>query len=213
MQTYSTNDLVFLGKQVAAGKYVARTTCILAVILSLCVGIGIGSFTTSGGGFASGEIERPLEQGSSTLESVGTNKQMEQNIKQHEAEVLQDPMNPEAWAHLGNLYYDTQQAQKAIDAYNKSLALRPNDVSVIVDCGVMYRELKMFDNALENFTKALTIDPKHETALFNSGVVLYFDLNRKADAKKVWEQLLSINPNAKTPTGAPVSTMIGELAF
>ena len=122
----------------------------------------------------------------------------------------QDPKNLEAWEHLGNLYFDANEPQKAVNAYNKALEIDPNNTSVLVDCGVMYRETKQFDKSLEYFQKALRIDPKHEFALFNSGIVLYHDLNRKAEALEIWRTLVKVNPDAKAPSGELVSTMLKD---
>jgi tetratricopeptide (TPR) repeat protein len=76
----------------------------------------------------------------------------------------------------------------------------------------MYRELKDFDKALEYFQKALKIDPKHEHALFNSGVVLFFDLKRKDDGLKMWRALVEVNPGAKAPSGELVSKLIQDMS-
>ena len=83
---------------------------------------------------------------------------------------------------------------------------------MLVDCGVMYRQAKNFDNALEYFKKALAIDPEHQNALFNSGIVLYFDLDRKEEALNAWRKLVKINPNAKTPSGDLVTKLITDLS-
>ena len=210
---YSSKDYEFLGKQVAAGKFVNRTTCILAVVLALLIGIVVGRYLfPHDSGQAAREQKRPLAGQSQIAGAVTPNKQVLDSILQHEKDVSIDPTNVEAWEHLGNLYYDVGEAAKAVNAYNKALELKPGNPSVLVDCGVMYRELKEYDKSLEYFKKALAINPKHEQALFNSGVVLFFDLKRKEEALDVWRNLLKVNPDAKTPTGEPVSKLIQDLS-
>ena len=152
--------------------------------------------------------KRPLGEKSNIAAAVNPNKQLFDSILQHEEELRRDPKNAESWEHLGNLYFDANDPGKAVNAYLKALELNPGNTSVLVDCGVMYRELRQYDKALEFFKKALAIDPKHEFALFNSGIVLYHDLDRKDEAMEAWRALVAINPNAKAPSGELVSDMI-----
>jgi cytochrome c-type biogenesis protein CcmH/NrfG len=113
-----------------------------------------------------------------------------------EAAVLADPKNRAAWADLGNEYFDSHQAQKAVDAYGKALALKPGDPNILTDQGVMYRQLGQFDNALANFQKANKLDPSHVQSLFNIGVVYANDLNKPEEAAKAWNKVLAAAPNS-----------------
>jgi len=216
MQQYTSKDYEFLGKQVASGQYVSRTTFLLALVLALLVGMCLGRYVfpyaalTAGG---EGGDKRPFGQGSSVMaDAVNPNKQLLQSIFQHEEDLRKNPDDAEAWEHLGNLYFDAEEPEKAIRAYNRALELKPANTSVLVDCGVMYRQVKDFDNALKYFQKALELDPKHQNALFNSGIVLYFDLNKKDEALNTWRKLVKINPGAKTPSGEPVTKLITDLS-
>jgi cytochrome c-type biogenesis protein CcmH/NrfG len=126
-----------------------------------------------------------------------------------EAMVAQDPKNVKAWVQLGNDYFDTHQAQKAIDAYSKALELQPNDPNVLTDQGVMYREVGQYDKALANFEKANQADPSHVTSLFNQGVVWAYD---KKDAKKataIWQRVMQAEPNG--PNGMKARQAIADL--
>lgn len=209
---YSAKDYEFLGRQVAAGKFVARNTFLLSILLAVVLGGIAGRMTAEGsGGFAGGEEQRPLTQNGQGMTGNILAKEAMASILQHEEEGRKNPNNAENWEHLGNLYYDSNEPAKAIQAYEKHLALNPKNVSVIVDCGVMYRELKNFDKALELFRKAKMLDSKHEVAHFNEGIVLYHDLGRKEEGLTMWRKLLALNPQAKAPNGAPVAEMIKTL--
>ncbi|MGB3222303.1 MAG: hypothetical protein WBB23_05830, partial [Desulforhopalus sp.] len=48
-----------------------------------------------------------------------------------EAEVTANPENFQSWVRLGHLYYDTDQPEKAIAAYNKSLELHSGDANLL----------------------------------------------------------------------------------
>ena len=92
-------------------------------------------------------------------------------IAEAEKIVAKDPKNLNAWLSLGNDYFDTEQAQKAINAYGKVLEIEPNNPNVLTDQGVMYRKVGWYDKALANFEKAQKLDPKHLQSLYNIGVV------------------------------------------
>lgn len=208
---YSSKEYELLGKQVAAGQYVSRSTFVLSLILALLLGMCLGRYVFPHQS-DSGEIgqKRPLGQGSDMAAAVAPNQQLLQSIFQHEEDVRRDPSNVEAWEHLGNLYYDVGEAQKSVNAYNKALELNPRNTNVLVDCGIMYLQLAQPGKAVEYFDRALSLDPKHENALFNKGVVLYHHLNKKGEGIAIWRSLVAINPGFKTPSGQLVSTMVEE---
>ncbi|MEW6593927.1 MAG: tetratricopeptide repeat protein [Thermodesulfobacteriota bacterium] len=128
-----------------------------------------------------------------------------------EREVAANPNNGEAWTQLGHLYFDSNQPQKAIKAYTRSLAINPNDANVLTDLGVMYRSNNEPKKAIESFDKAIAVDPRHETARFNKGVVLLYDLKDKEGAIKIWEELVALNPLAAGPSGQPVKEILAEV--
>jgi tetratricopeptide (TPR) repeat protein len=207
---YSSKELEFLGKQVAEGRCIARSVFWLALLLALLAGVGIG-YLLSPSGNSGREVtdRRPLSE--SGAADMGKNKELLQHIFQHEEGVRKNPDDVDAWKSLGNLYFDAGEPEKSIKAYNRALELKPGDADVLVDCGVMYRALKQYDTALEYFRKALAANPRHEHALFNSGIVLYFDLDRREEALTAWRSLARINPEAKAPNGDTLVDMIEKL--
>lgn len=121
------------------------------------------------------------------------------------------PDNVNAWTQLGHLYFDIAQYEKAIQAYEKSLALDPSRPDVWTDLGVMYRRTGDPTQAVKCFDRALSIDAGHETALFNKGVVLMHDIKDLNAALQAWEKLVQVNPDAQTPDGRKVKTMIEQV--
>lgn len=117
-------------------------------------------------------------------------------IAEAEKVVAQDPKNLNAWISLGNDYFDTDQAQKAINAYGKALELQPDNPNVLTDQGVMFRKLGWFDKAAANFEKAYKLDPKHLQSLFNLGIVYSIDLKQPDKARAVWTKYLQMDPNS-----------------
>lgn len=121
------------------------------------------------------------------------------------------PKDVNAWTQLGHLYFDTGQYEKAVQAYEKSLELDSSRPDVWTDLGVMYRRTGNPTRAVECFDRALSIDSGHETALFNKGVVLMHDIKDSRAAIEAWEKLVQINPNAQTPDGRTVKSMVEQL--
>ena len=122
-----------------------------------------------------------------------------------------DPRDAGGWTALGHFYFDTDQSHKAIEAYEKALSLDEKQPDVWTDLGVMYRRHGEPRKAVEAFDHALEINAGHQIALFNKGVVMMHDLNDPAGALKAWQDLLTINPEAKTPDGQSLKMLVEEL--
>lgn len=161
--------------------------------------------TPAGVGAAKVATDQPAAQ-SGKLDAEQT-----QHLLQLELEVQKNPQNVEAWTNLGHLYYDSDQVEKAITAYNKSLALVPNNADVLTDLGVMYRRAGNPRQAIASFDRAIQVNAKHETARFNKGIVLLYDLKDQAGAIAAWQGLVSLNPMATAPNGQLVSEIIKEI--
>lgn len=125
------------------------------------------------------------------------NADLQAQIARLEALVRTDAKNHDAWVSLGNAYFDSHQAARAVEAYGKALVLKPEDPNVLTDQGVMYRELQQYDKALANFQKASKLDPKHTQSLFNQGVVLAFDLKKPEEAAKAWNRVIAVAPESQ----------------
>jgi tetratricopeptide (TPR) repeat protein len=133
------------------------------------------------------------------------------HIRDLEMATAAKPGDSGQWVELGNLYFDTHQAQKSIVAYEKAIALGVASPDVWTDLGIMQREAGQPQKALASFDAALKLSPRHENALYNKGVVLLHDTGDKAGAAAAWGRLLEINPGAKTPDGRPLSGIVTEL--
>jgi len=100
---------------------------------------------------------------------------------------------------LGNTYFDSNMYPESIEAYEKSLALKPGDPNVLTDLGVMYRRNGRSDEAVKRFRMAAQADPTHFQSRMNLGVVLFYDFNDAAGARKALESVLKLStqgPNA-----------------
>lgn len=109
-----------------------------------------------------------------------------------------EPTNHEAWALLGNAYFDADMPVEAIAAYNKALEINPDDTNILNDQGAMYRQKGEFANALANFEKAVKIDPNNLESVYNSGYVYAFDLNNIPKALQIWKRYLELDNASET---------------
>jgi tetratricopeptide (TPR) repeat protein len=163
--------------------------CVVSLVVGFLLGFLIGSSSNAG---------KSAPASASIPSGAGSPTDYTSRIAEAEKIVAQDPKNLNAWLSLGNDYFDTEQAQKAINAYGKVLEIEPNNPNVLTDQGVMYRKVGWYDKALANFEKAQKIDPKHLQSLYNSGVVYAVDLKDHVKARPYWKKILEIDPNSAT---------------
>ena len=191
------------------GQYVKKETLYLVSLLALAVGFFGGVV------FGVYKSETPLPGHSSSpgqSSMVQTpNPDLSNMIAVLEKEVASNPNNVTAWIELGNNYFDTDQYDKAIGAYQRSLEIQPNNANVLTDMGVMYRRSGKPQEAIKAFDKAMEVDPKHEVSRFNKGVVLLHDLQDTQGAIEAWEDLMKVNPFALTPSGQSVDQMVTQM--
>jgi tetratricopeptide (TPR) repeat protein len=104
----------------------------------------------------------------------------------------------ETWKELGNVYFDSDQAELAIKAYERALALKPDDADILNDQGAMYRQTGDFGRAAANFEKAVTLAPHSLESLYNGAYVYAFDLNDIPKALVMWQRYLELESKSET---------------
>jgi len=197
--------------------YVKKETLLLVSIITLVIGfLGGIVLTLYKTGSNSGTNSSSQNSVMSQMQATGkteadSNKIITSEIAELEKKTISSPDDVEAWTRLGDLYFDSSNYDKAIMAYGQSLRLKPENADVLTDLGVMYQRSGHPDEAIKNFDKAIAVNPRHETSRFNKGIVLLHDLNDKQGAVKTWEELVKLNPSAKTSSGKLVSEMIQQL--
>lgn len=166
---------------------------ILIVVVALIVGL-LGGFLI----FNISNSGKGRQETSSIPSGTGSPTDYARRIAEAEKIVAQEPKNLNAWISLGNDYFDTEQSQKAINAYGKALEIDPNNPNVLTDQGIMFRKMGWYDKALANFEKAQKIDPNHLQSLFNMGIVYASDLKQSDKAIAAWSKYLKQDPNSAT---------------
>lgn len=186
--------------------YVKTENMFLLVLVALAVGFITGVVFS-----AYRSSSSPAVSGNSPAASAPMTRQQQDTLAALIQATQTTPDNVNAWTQLGHFYFDSGQHQEAIGAYKKALALDGKRPDVWTDLGVMYRRSGDPGQAIASFNRAIELNQSHEIAFFNKGVVLMHDMNDPKAALDAWESLLRINPQAKTPSGQPVRTLVKEL--
>lgn len=127
------------------------------------------------------------------------------------ARLRDQPDDVEGWIMLGRTYAIMRRFDEAKGAYEKVLALVPENAELITDYAdivAMTNNGSLMGKPLELINKALRLDPKNPKALALAGTA-EFEQNRFAQAAAYWEQLLALIP-AESELGQSVSSSIAE---
>jgi len=84
--------------------------------------------------------------------------------------------------------------EEAIEYFDQSLALDPNNADVWYSKGTVLYELKQYEEAINCLDRSLTLDPNNDNAWYYKGAILY-ELGRYEEAINCFDQLLALNPN------------------
>jgi cytochrome c-type biogenesis protein CcmH/NrfG len=171
---------------------------ILLIIISLLVGFIFGAVT----GILYVSKEGPHGHGPAAPPSGGAPPEpskvvSSEDIGRYEGVLKTDPNNFEALVSLGNLYFDSNQYQKAIDVYARALKIQPKNSDVRTDMALMYRNLKDYDRAIKELKEAAAQDPKHVNSRYNLGVILLHDKKDFKGTIAAWEDYLKVEPNGE----------------
>lgn len=123
----------------------------------------------------------------------------------------ENPEDAKAWASLGNLYFEVDQHQDAIKAYEKSLALEPAQPGVMTDMGTLYRKAGQPKKAIEIYNRVIAQNPSFETAYYNKWVVLFHDLHDREGGIKALEDLLKVSPDARVSENESVKEFLERI--
>ncbi|MEG4016895.1 tetratricopeptide repeat protein [Microcoleus sp. S36b_A2] len=87
-----------------------------------------------------------------------------------------------------------QDAEAALQAFNKSIQLNPNNADSFYLRGNANYDLKKYQEAIADYSQAIALNPKYFKAYFNRGLARN-DFNDKRGAIEDYTQVLKIQPN------------------
>ena len=102
------------------------------------------------------------------------------------------PQRADLHAALGESYFMSGKAEKAIEEFKNLIALDPSARSYAF-MGLSYRHLGRFDEATKYFKRASRLDPHNASCLFNIGYIEERQGNRPAEHFS--RQALRANPD------------------
>ena len=105
-----------------------------------------------------------------------------------------DPNDAEAQQVYASLLAETGDVMAVIDAREKALASKPEDVTLMFDLGKMYFTEQMYPEAVEKFDMLLAISPEDVDALEYKGSALQNDYKYN-EAIKSYEKVLALKPD------------------
>jgi cytochrome c-type biogenesis protein CcmH/NrfG len=179
----------------------SKTIILVVAALFLGLMVGILGPRMFGGRPAVQQVSRPAPMPQKPTAGPDYNLQISELKRQ-----LQSRPNDYALlVQLGNTYFDSNMYSESIEAYEKSLALKPGNPNVLTDLGVMYRRNGQPAEAVKRFRLAANADPSHLQSRMNLGVVLFYDLNDPLAAREALEGLLKLNPQG------PISNQARQL--
>lgn len=103
--------------------------------------------------------------------------EVEAVIPELERYVAMYPQVADAWAILGNAYRDSEQLDKALEAYRQAILVDASAVAAHTGMGIVFRRRGEYRRALDAYQRALQFEPnKAET--YSSMMVVAWKMDR-----------------------------------
>ncbi len=127
-------------------------------------------------------------------EALAAAGQTDAAVAQLEAAVATDSVHhPAAWNNLGFVHLQAGRTQEAERALAAAVRLDPRFAEARVNLGSVYLLTEQLGRAVEQFEAAVDARPDYGPAYGNLGVA-YLQQGRTADARRMFERLLALDP-------------------
>ncbi len=110
----------------------------------------------------------------------------------------QPVLKAEDFYNQGNDLLASNNYQKALESYNKAIAIKPDYYLAWDNRGVSLRKLKRYEEAIESYDKVIAIKPDDYLAWNNRGFSMY-NLKRYEEAIKSYDKAITIKPDYHLP--------------
>lgn len=101
----------------------------------------------------------------------------------------------ETYYSLGDLYFEEEDYNKAVDYYSKSLSINPNDAYVCNKFATALFKKGFIEDAIIAYKNAIDADCTYAPAFNNLGAVYLENKNMLSEAKDCFEEAISIDKN------------------
>jgi|GEM_PF-909329 len=108
-----------------------------------------------------------------------------------------DKKNLPALIYLGNAYYDTQQNEKAIEFYEKAIAIDNKNIGVRCDLATCYLRINLPKKTIKILNENIKMNYNHAQSHYNLSIVnKQIGKNKEADDEmKIYNQLIATQKN------------------
>lgn len=119
-------------------------------------------------------------------------------LRAFERFVREDATRPEAWSVIGFLQASRGAVSEAIPAFERALALRPDDAALCFNAAFALQRAGQHERAVRLMQRAIDLDPKLDRAWYGMGLSLsHVGRNEEAVAKfREAARLQPLNPYA-----------------
>lgn len=103
----------------------------------------------------------------------------------------------EAYETLGEAHWRLREYEKALNAFNRVLSLRPNDARILLRLAALHSDFDRKQEAIEAYKHALDLYPTRDTkveAYSNLGHI-YKELGRLSEASRAFKEAIQIQPD------------------
>jgi tetratricopeptide (TPR) repeat protein len=104
------------------------------------------------------------------------------------------PLKPEDYLSRGSDFYQSNEYELALKAYDKAIELKPDFAAAWSNRGFLLGELGRYDEALKANDKAIELKPDDATAGYNRGLALR-KLGRYDEALKAYDKTIELKPD------------------
>lgn len=103
-----------------------------------------------------------------------------------------DENNPEDLSIMGELYFDNKEYEEAIEYFNSSLKILPNQPDVLEFKALALCELKKYKKALKTINKAIELTPDDDT-LWDTKGNIYYAQKKYKKALKCFDKAIELD--------------------
>ena len=108
-----------------------------------------------------------------------------------------EPDNLEVIRNLGNIAFDQEQPDPAVDYYQRYLKQKPDDLEVQTDLGTMYLSARKADEAIQAYQAVLKADPSFFQAQFNLAIAYRTLGDRPRRRSRRWRRRAVWHPTTR----------------
>jgi len=139
----------------------------------------------------------PISRGAVTADEPTLSAEESEQVRAYMAASARVPttlLSADDYFRQGRAYYRAGAYPQALEAYNRSLELKPDNLDALNNRGMTLDELKRYEEALKDYSRALELRPDFPEVLNNRGIILR-KLERYDDALKDYSRALKLRPD------------------